>query len=67
MGQLTAVDPQNSCRFYRVNLFTNAISRFTTISMVKALKINRVDSRIVGSNPSLFKNKMEGYPEKIKI
>ena len=33
MGQLTAVDPQNSCRFYRVNLFTNAISRFTTISM----------------------------------
>ena len=34
MGQLTAVDPQNSCRFYRVNLFTNAISRFTTISML---------------------------------
>ena len=38
MGQLTAVDPQNSCRFYRVNLFTNAISRFTTISMNLLLK-----------------------------
>ena len=39
MGQLTAVDPQNSCRFYRVNLFTNAISRFTTISMIFDLKL----------------------------
>ena len=46
MGQLTAVDPQNSCRFYRVNLFTNAISRFTTISM--ALICARVNRALIG-------------------
>ena len=33
MGQLTDVYPQNSFRFHLINLFTNAISRFTTISM----------------------------------
>ena len=38
MGQLSAVDPPNPYRFYHLNLFTNAISRFTTISLIAVWK-----------------------------
>ena len=31
MGLPKAVDPQYPCRFYHVNSYTDAISRFTTI------------------------------------
>ena len=47
MVQLAAVEAQNPCRFFRVNLKLHASSRFTTISM------ERTDKQIKASNFSL--------------
>ena len=44
MVQLTAVDAQNLCRFYRVKLLQRTSSRFTTISMSLAHLVDLANS-----------------------
>ena len=43
MVQLSAVDAQNLCRLYHINLFTYAIQCVTTLSMV--ITINLIKMR----------------------